>query len=164
MSHGEERNQHLQASYDGLRDFVPVDIYDHNIVSTKGLINVLKILQKLTGFGDPTHRRHGHYSFLHVDVKIFWMLLRMLYNYPAMAPLRHDLCLIFGFWHALNYGCIAVWAEYRPTFLAEAFFLIFPDEKLQRRPLQTRSMTFFTWLRLSYPAFRAHLSKSLRIL
>src|ERR1041385_2494614 len=69
MSHGEERNQHLQASYDGLRDFVPVDIYDHNIVSTKGLINVLKILQNLTGFGDPTHRRHGHYSFLHVEVK-----------------------------------------------------------------------------------------------
>ena len=72
---------------DGLRYFTPVDIYDHNVACTEGLVQVFKILQDLEGFGMTRHLRSGHYSFLHVDVKIFWLLFPMMYCYPALQVL-----------------------------------------------------------------------------
>ena len=113
----EERNAHLQASYDGLKHFVPVDIYSHNITAVKGLLHVLKILQNIEGFGDTEHAWVGHYSFSRCK-----NLLDVLYNYPSMAGVRHDLFLIFGFWHAYHYAHIALWDEFRSTFLAKCFF------------------------------------------
>src|SRR5215467_15643616 len=36
--------------------------------------NVVNFLQDLEGFGSHEHRRHGKYSLLHVDCKIYWQL------------------------------------------------------------------------------------------
>ena len=142
---------------DGLKYFVPVDMYSDNIATLQGLVSVLHVLQRQEGFGLLTHSRYGRYSLLHVDVKIFWQLLRMLYSFPEFAGIRHDMFLIFGLWHAYHYSYIALWHEFRHTFLAAAFFLVFPNQKLMRRPKLSHSATFCTWLRLAYPPLRAKL-------
>src|SRR6185437_1674077 len=59
-----------------------------NVTKISGLVEVLKFGQSLEGFGSPTHRRFGKYSLLHVDVKIYWQIFRMLYSYPKLAPIR----------------------------------------------------------------------------
>lgn len=145
-----EEKGHLDASCDGLRYFHPVDIYPENVASSVGLLAVLHRLQSVLGFGVPGHRRFGFYSLMHVDVAIFWQLLRLLYCYTGMAPVRQDLFLCLGFWHPYLYGHIAIWNEFRHTFLASAFFSLFPNQKLLRRPKLSHSATLFTWLRLVY--------------
>ena len=74
-----------------------------------------------------------------------------------MASSRHDLFLCFGFWHAYNYAHIALWKEFRSTFLADAFWAIFPTQKLLRRPPLVQSSTLFICIRLAFPQFRIHL-------
>ena len=69
---------HLNSSHDGLRNFIPVDIYGDNITAVAGLMKVFRILQNMEGFGAPDHRRYGQYSLLHADMKIFSQLLRSL--------------------------------------------------------------------------------------
>ena len=120
---------HLRASFDGLSYFYPVDIYPENIASHEGLLTAFRRLQLLEGFGLENHHRFGSYTLLHVDVKIYWDLLRFLYSYSGMAPIRHDLFLVFGYWHAYSYAHVALWAEFRATYLADAFWAIFPDQK-----------------------------------
>ena len=97
-------------------------------------------------------------------MKIFWQLLRALYCYPAFAQIRHDLFLIFGFWHAYHYAHVALWDEFRSTYLAEAFWVLYPAHRLMRRPKNTQSSTFFMWLRLAYPSFRGKLLKAIATL
>jgi len=155
---------HLDSSSDGLKHFIPVDIYADNITTTDGLINIFHKLHSIEGFGIIGHRRWGKYSLLHVDVKIFWLLLRVLYCYPAFAGLRHDLFLLFGFWHAYHYAHVALWNEFRSTFLAPAFFMLYPSQKLMQRPKLNQSATFFMWLRLAYPSFRDTLTASIATL
>ena len=156
-----EEKLHLDNSCDGLRYLHPVDIYPDNVVSSDGLIAVLHRLQLLEGFGSSDHQRAGSYSLLHADVAIFWQALRLLYCYSGMAPLRQDLFLALGLWHPYLYAHVAIWNEFRHTFLAPAFFLLFPNQTLMRRPRLSHSSTFFTWLRLAYPQIRALLSASL---
>ena len=151
----------MNLSSDGLRFFHPVDIYPENVQSRIGLIDVLHRLQVLEGFGNPDHRRFGSYSLLHADVAIFWHAVRLLYCYTGMAPLRQDLFLGLGFWHPYLYAHVAIWNEFRHTFLAPAFFLLFPNQTLLRRPRLSHSSTFFTWLRLAYPEIRPLLSAAL---
>ena len=151
---------HLDSSDDGLKHFIPVNIYNENITAIEGLIPIFRLLQNMEGFGTSDHRRSGKYSLLHVDVAIFWKLLRVLYCYPAFAGIRHDLFLIFGFWHAYHYAYVALWDEFRSTFLAKAFWLLYPTQNLMRRPKNTQSSTFFMWLRLAYPSFRDKLVAS----
>ena len=81
-----------------------------------------------------------------------------------MAPIRHDLFLCFGFWHAYSYAHVALWADFRSTFLAPAFFAIFPTQRLLRRPRLVQSSTFLTWIRFSYPHFRGELFDNLQTL
>ena len=69
---------------------------------------------------------------------------------------------MFGYWHAYSYAHVALWAEFRATFLADAFWAIFPDQKLLRRPPLLQSSTFFTWIRLAYPEFRDVLRERIR--
>ena len=153
---------HLDRSSDGLKYFIPVDIYSDNITTTMGLINSFHRLQLIEGFGIPHHRRSGQYSLLHVDVKIFWQLFRVLYSYPAFAGIRHDLFLLFGFWHAYHYAHVALWDEFRATFLAAAFWKLYPTQNIMRRPKLSQSSTFFMWLRLAYPSFREKLNTSMK--
>jgi len=134
LPHSEEEKIHLQSSTDGLRFFHPVDIYPHNIGSSIGLLEVLRRLQLAEGFGLKTHLRRGSYTLLHCDVAIFWQTLRLLYCYSGMAPLRHDLGLCLGFWHPYMYCHVAMWDTFRETFLAPAYFCLFPSQKLLRRP------------------------------
>lgn len=158
----EDLQQHLSESHDGLQDFHPIDIYTDDIGSTRGLVKVVKRLQDLEGFGSSEHALSGQYSFLTVDVTIYWQIIRMLYCYPGLAGVRNDLFLCFGLWHAYHYAHITVWDTFRSTFLAPAFFAVFPDAKLMSRPKLTQSSTFFTWLRLAYPSFRQTLSDAVR--
>jgi hypothetical protein len=157
---GEEK-VHLNMSCDGLRLFQPVDIYPKNIGASDGLIYALRQLQKIEGCGLSDHKRFGSYSLLHVDVAVFWQLLRMFYCYSGLAPFRHDLILCLGFWHPYMYAHVAIWNEFRHTFLAEAFFLLFPNQKLMRRPKLFHSTVFFTWLRLAYTDLQPILSQAL---
>ena len=66
-----KESKHLQASFDGLKMFFPVDIYQENIASLEGLVSCLRRVQLLDGFGLDEHERHGLYSFLHADVAIY---------------------------------------------------------------------------------------------
>ena len=141
----EEEEKHFRASFDGLSLFHPVDIYPDNITSNAGLLSVFRRLQNLEGFGQPGN---GSYSLLSVDVSIYWKLFRLVQAYSGMESVRRELVLCFGFWHAYHYAHVALWNEYRATFLAAAFFALFPEQKLLRRPSLTHSSTFFTWLRL----------------
>ena len=122
--------------------------------SYESLVTAFRRLELLERFGVEDHRRFGSYSLLHVDVKIYWDLLRFLYSYSGMAPVRRDLFLVFGYWHAYSYAHVALWSEFRATFLADAFWAIFPDSKLLRRPPLLQSSTLFTWMRLAHPEFR----------
>ena len=148
-------------THDGLRFLHPVEIYPANVASSDGLITVLHRLQQLEGFGSSDHERAGSYSLFHADVAIFWQALRMLYCYSGMAPIRQDLFLALGFWHPYLYAHVAIWNEFHHTFLAPAFFLLFPNQTLMRRPRLSHSSTLFTWLRLAYPQIRALLSAAL---
>jgi hypothetical protein len=130
----DDEKTHLDSSTDGLRSFFPVDIYSDHVVSSAGLLAVLRRLQQLEGFSVHTHQRFGSYSLLHCDVAIFWQLFRLFYCESGMAPLRHDLIMSLGFWHPYMYGHVAIWNEFRHTFLAPAFFALFPNQKLLRRP------------------------------
>jgi hypothetical protein len=111
----------------------------------------------MEGFGSDVHRRFGRYSLLHVDVKIFWQLVRLLYSYPRLVGMRHDLFLLFGFWHAYHYAHVALWNDFRHTFLGPVFFALYPDHKLMQRPKLTQSSTLFTWMRLAYPSIKSKL-------
>ena len=104
------------------------------------------------------HPLFGLYSLLHIDITIFWQLLRVLYSYSGLAPVRNDLFLCLGFWHAYHYAHIALWQDFRATFLAPAFFALFPSQVLLRRPKLLQSVTFLTWLRLAYPSVRPALT------
>ena len=59
------------------------------------------------------------------------------------------------------YAHVAIWNEFRHTFLADAFFVLFPNQKLMRRPRLTHSSVLFTWLRLAYPELQPILSDAL---
>src|SRR5689334_13957014 len=94
------------------RCFSPVDIYGDNVNSTDGLLRVLRVVQHMEGFGLLDHPRAGHYSLLLVDVSLFWRLFRLLYSYSGLSPIRHDLFLCFGFWHAYAYAHVALWNQF----------------------------------------------------
>src|SRR6185437_1472629 len=128
----EDEAKHLRESFDDLDLFRAVDLYTHNVVSREGLLQVLAEVQQLNGFGLPEHGRAGQYSLLMVDVAIFWQLLRLYYSYSGMAAVRQDQLLLFGFWHPYHYAHVALWNEFRHTFLTPIFFALFPEEK--RRP------------------------------
>lgn len=85
------------------------------------------------------------------------MLVRLLYAYPDLSPIRHDLFIFLGPWHNFHYGVIAIWMEFRSTFLGPAFFSLFPNELLKYRMPLVKSVTFFQWLRKAYPKFRQRL-------
>ena len=152
-----EEKFHLALSSDGLRFFYPLEIHEHNIQSRLGLLHCFRVAQLQSGFGVPGHGRRGLYSFLHVDVSLYWSLIRLLYSYSGFASIRHDLFLCFGLWHPYMYGHLAIWNEFRHTFLAPAWFTLFPDSALFKRPKLLVSQTFFTWIRLAYPSFRDYL-------
>jgi len=71
--------------------------------------------------------------------------------------------LILGPWHTYMYSHVCVWSEFRSTFLASAFFCLFPSQNLFFRPRLVMSSTFFTRLRAAYPSFRPLLFSSLNI-
>ena len=95
------------------------------------------------------------------DVSVFWMLLRIIYAYPQMAPIRNDLFLFLGPWHNYHYGTIAVWMEFRSTFLGPAFFALFPNDLLKYRMSLSKSAVIFQWLRRAYPHFRDNLKQKI---
>ena len=132
----------------------PSEIYSDNVQSKKGLLMCLSYICQRSGAGMNNHPRTGLYSLLLLDVSTYWMLIRLLYHYPCFAPLRHDLYVLFGFWHPYSYGTVAVWNTFRETFIGPAFFHIFPDDKLLNRPKLVKCTTFLTWLRVSYVSFR----------
>ena len=82
----------------------------------------------------------------------------------SFRRIQYDLFLIFGFWHAYHYAYVALWDEFRSTFLAKAFWLLYPTHNLMRRPKNTQSTTFFMWLRLAYPHFREKLVSAITTL
>ena len=95
------------------------------------------------------------------DVSVFWMLLRVIYAYPQMAPIRNDLYLFLGPWHNYHYGTIAVWMEFRSTFLGPAFFALFPTDLPKYRMSLSKSIVFFQWLRRAYPHFKVNLKEAI---
>jgi hypothetical protein len=76
---------HLSQSYDGLCRFFPVDVYQFNISSTKGLLEFLRQCQQIDGFGLAGTRRDNQYSILMSDIAIYWQLSRILHSYSGMT-------------------------------------------------------------------------------
>lgn len=148
---------HLARSEDGLAYFYPVDVYESNISSTAGLLRVFQRCQEVDGFGVSGGRRDQCYSILLVDIAIFWSLFLILFNFPLLAPIRHDLFLVLGPWHTYQHAHRLIWQEFRQTFLAPAFFSVCPGKVLFFAPKLQESSTFLSWLRLAYPDFRDEL-------
>ena len=89
------------------------------------------------------------------------MLMHAMYGVAGMQPLLNNVFFLFGIWHCYMYSHTALWDSYRHTFLADAFFALFPKTILMRKPSLFKSSVFITWLRLSYPLFRDELRDTL---
>ena len=63
----------LEQHLDGLANFVPVKLLQHNVGSDVGLANVLAVLSRTYKFGAS-----AKYSICKVDVNIFWRLYRVM--------------------------------------------------------------------------------------
>jgi len=153
--------KYMATSLDGLSAFEPVDIYNVNIQAYSGLLRSIKHCQSMEGFGLQGGPKTDSYSAMLLDVSTFWMTFRLLYSFTGLAPILCDMFLILGPWHNYMYSHVCVWSEFRSSFLASAFFHLFPNQNLFLRPRLMTSSTFFTWLRLSYPYFRPLLLNSL---
>ena len=160
----EEEASHLAQSFDGLSVFEPVDIYNVNIQAYSGLMRSLRQCQLMEGFGLQDGPKTESYSSMLMDVSTFWMTFRLLYSFTGLAPILCDMFLILGPWHTYMYSHVCVWSEFRSSFLASAFFFLFPSENLFFRPRLLMSSTFFTWLRAAYPSFRPLLIFSLNVI
>src|SRR6185437_5903094 len=108
--------------------------------------------------------RAGQYSLLMVDVAIYWQLFRLYYSFSGKAAVPQDQLLLFGFWHPYHYAHVALWNEFRHTFLVPIFFALFPEEKLKRRRSLTQSSTLLVWPRLAYPEISALLGEQLEVM
>ena len=89
------------------------------------------------------------------------MFMHMMYGIAGMQPFLNNVFFLFGIWHAYMYAHTALWDRFRLTFLADAFFALFPKTILMRKPSLFKSSVFFTWLRISYPDFRDELRERL---
>ena len=157
----EDEHIYMSQSLDGLSVFEPVDIYSDNVQSYDGLVASIAKCQALDGFGLAHSHRPQHYSMLLLDVSTFWMAFHVLYSYTGMTKVLNDLFLFLGPWHIYMYAHVAVWSRFRSSYLAAAFFALYPNEKLFLRPKLSTSTIFFTWLRASYPHFRKKLIAAL---
>lgn len=153
--------KHQMQSFDGLGCFYPYDIYASNIACRGGLLEALKRVQDIDGFGVSDSPRKGKYSILLADVAIYWQLFRILYTFTGLVPIRHDLFLCLGLWHTYQHCHKLLWSEFRSTFLADSFFALFPNESLLFQPKLLQSSTFFLYLRLSYRIWRPKLQSSI---
>lgn len=160
-SNVESEIKHQSRSYDGLRQFYPLDIYDSNISCTTGLLQALQHVQRVDGFGDEKAVRSDSYSILLVDIAIYWQLFRILYSFTGLAPIRQDLFMCLGFWHTYAHAHRLIWSEFRSTFLAASWFTLFPDQTLLFAPKLLQSSTFFLYLQMSYRSWRPSLLKAI---
>jgi len=154
-NHAEKK--HLDRSYDGLSCFYPFDIYPVNISGTEGLLTALKQCQEVDGFGLAGGTRDNQYSILMSDITIYWQLFRILHSFTGLAPIRHDLFSVLGVWHTYQHAHRLLWSEFRSTFLASAFFTLWPNETLLLEPKLKQSSTFISWLRIAYARIRPDL-------
>lgn len=157
----DEEAQHMSQSIDGLSAFEPVDIYNVNVQAYSGLLRSIKHCQSMEGFGVEGGPKTEDYSGMLLDVSTFWMTFRLLYSFTGLAPILCDMFLILGPWHTYMYSHVCAWSDFRSSFLASAYFSLFPDQNLFFRPRLVASSTFFTWLRAAYPSFRPLLLLSL---
>src|SRR6185437_10700760 len=104
--------------------------------------------------------------FVQGSIPCLWLTwqFRAYYSYSGMAAVRQDQLLLFGFWHPYHYAHVALWNEFRHTFLALIFFALFLEEKLKRRPSLTQSSTLLVWLRLANPAISALLGEQVDVM
>ena len=152
-----KEQEHNSQSYDGLVCFHPYMIHNFDVSSLRGCLQSIRACQNIDGFGKKQTPRPTQYSVMLVDIAIYWQIWRMAYSFTGMAAIRHDLFLVLGLWHTYAHSHRLAWAEFRSTFLGCAFFSLFPTETLLFQPKLQQSVTFFLWLRLSYPGFRNEL-------
>jgi len=88
------------------------------------------------------------------------MFMHMLYGVGGMQPFLNNVFFLFGIWHAYMYAHTALWDYFRYSFLADAFFALFPKTTLLRKPKLFKSSEFLTWLRISYAEFRDELRET----
>jgi len=157
----EAEMKHQAKSYDGLRQFYPLDIYGSNISCTTGLLEAVRRVQRIDGFGDEKAVRSDSYSILLVDIAIYWQLFRILYSFTGLAPIRQDLFMCLGFWHTYAHAHRLIWSEFRSTFLAASWFTLFPDQTLLFAPKLLQSSTFFLYLQMSYKSWRSSLLRAI---
>ena len=119
---------HLSLSSDGLRFFHPYTLYPDNCQSSNGLLAVLGQLTKLQNMCSPDCKS---YSVINVDVSLYNMFMHMMYGVAGMQPFLNN---VFGIWHAYMYSHTALWDRFRLTYLADAFFALFPKTILMRKP------------------------------
>jgi len=163
MALSKEEEEHMKQSLDGLSCFHPVDIYNTNIQAYDGLLRAIRKCQELEGFGSADSEKYDEYSCLLLDISTFWMAFRLLYSFTGLSSILHDSFIFLGPWHIYMYSHVLVWSEFRSSFLASAFFALFPKQNLFFRPKLVSSSTFFTWLRASYPSFRNKLLYALHL-
>lgn len=122
------RNQdekiHLGMSSDGLRYFHPVALYEHNCQSSDGFLQILRVLQDVYGFFDNT--KTSRYSILTLDVSLYNSFMHLLYGFGGFDIPRQTCFVFFGIWHAYMYAHHAIWDRYLCTYLADAYFAVFP--------------------------------------
>ena len=82
------------------------------------------------------------------------MLMHTAYSFAGMQPFLDRVFVLFGIWHCYMYAHVALWDRFRLTFLADAFFALFPKTTLMRKPSLFKSSVFLTWLRIAYDDFR----------
>ena len=82
---------HLDSSDDGLKHFIPVDIYSENITAIEGLIPIFRLLQNMEGFGTPE-------SVLVNILMLIWRSSGNYYEHSIAIQLSQEYMTYFSFW------------------------------------------------------------------
>ena len=114
----EEDLKRLEKHLDGLTNFIPVELIEHNVGSNVGLARVLVHLEHSYKFQNRTS-----YTLCKVDVNIFWRLylvslechfilesfalniVKLLYSkVDPLKDLKNKIFIHLGWWHPYKYA------------------------------------------------------------
>lgn len=70
------------------------------------------------------------------------------------------LCVCLGTWHPYKQAATVVWAHWGPRFLAPLFHHLVPNANFNKSAKLVTILTYFTYIRLAYPAFAAELKSA----
>ena len=114
---------------DGINDFYPMNILDHDPQSQKGLAAMLKIFMDRSGVA-----KSPGYTGLLMDTSLYWSTLKLMYSVPKLIDFRNETYLSLGIWHAYPQGYRVIWQTWLNVFIGQLFLFLWPSAKIFKKP------------------------------